>query len=328
MARRSYLPIEVLWGEQFTPIIEQPVGGETRFRVQLHHFHDAVRQAGIPLRPPHETSMLVARHALRTVPYPLLNENTTVLSECLCVSPGPSPGTLVLQCRAGDTYPAHMAVIHVQAVLYRWGDPGDERPLHQSALDLGFDTGENQLLLRLPLEVTHVIDASSPLAHWRRPGGVEMDATSEITFVVRGTGGGVVLLGGALVGGWGPGTSNACVMASSLMAGRRPSLSSSSLPPLPPDTHHPQLQTHPTHTQMTMEMNGSKMNLLRQRAYTVGQHVRWGHKFADIIKHPAKSWCVKRIAWGGVGLGVAVWWAGDGWCGCPGWEESVGRARQ
>jgi hypothetical protein len=45
----------------------------------------------------------------------------------------------------------------------------------------------DRLYLRVPVEITHVINDDSPLAAWRHAGGVaEQDSFSEIIVVVRG----------------------------------------------------------------------------------------------------------------------------------------------
>ena len=228
MARRSDLPHEIHWGEQFCPIIMKPDPGarDKRYGVDLTHFHQLRRQNDVPAAPRAEASQLVVTRALKTVPYPLLGENTLVLSDSLCLSDA-GDGRLELAVRVGDTYPNQMTEITVHMFLYRW------RSLEEIAadallpafsldrLDVGYTSGADRLNLRLPLEVTHLIDDASPLAHWRRPGGVEADLGAEI----------VVLL-------------NAYVTRTS-------------------------------------------SNMLRQRTYFVGQHVRWGYRFEPMVKPPA-----------------------------------------
>ena len=70
-------------------------------------------------------------------------------------------------------------------------------------MQCGFKTGDDRLYLRLPVEVTHVIDDASPLAAWRQPGGLEADASSEVVVVVSRRGG--AGRGGAGRGGVGRG---------------------------------------------------------------------------------------------------------------------------
>ena len=76
-------------------------------------------------------SKLVVNRANRTVPYPLLGENTLVLSDVLCVAPN-EDGQPVLYCRVGDTYPNQMVEITAKMLLYRWKAPGAEIP-HKAA---------------------------------------------------------------------------------------------------------------------------------------------------------------------------------------------------
>lgn len=49
----------------------------------------------------------------------------------------------------------------------------------------GYQTGNDRLYLRLPIEVIHVIDENSPLAAWQDPSGLDADISSEIVVVVR-----------------------------------------------------------------------------------------------------------------------------------------------
>ena len=52
-------------------------------------------------------------------------------------------------------------------------------------LELGYDTGEDRLVMWLPVIVRHVITPHSPLASWLTPGGTLADADSCILVVVR-----------------------------------------------------------------------------------------------------------------------------------------------
>ena len=50
---------------------------------------------------------------------------------------------------------------------------------------MGYRSGEDRLYLRVPVEISHVINDDSPLAAWRHAGGVaEQDSFSEIIVVV------------------------------------------------------------------------------------------------------------------------------------------------
>ena len=52
-------------------------------------------------------------------------------------------------------------------------------------LDLGYQQGNDRLLLRFPLVITHVIDHHSPLRAWQSgPSALAADADSEIVVVV------------------------------------------------------------------------------------------------------------------------------------------------
>uniref|UniRef100_A0A1D2A1X4 Uncharacterized protein n=1 Tax=Auxenochlorella protothecoides TaxID=3075 RepID=A0A1D2A1X4_AUXPR len=240
MARRSYLPHELHWGEQFLPIIMRPEGSETNkhYGVDLTHFHDLRRQKDVPSAPASEVSHAVVSRALKTVPYPLLGENTLVVSDSLCVS-WTRGGALELVARVGDTYPNQMVEVVVHFILYRWCRLEDQQrdPLlptfTQHRLDVGYNTGADRLNLRLPVDVRHVIDARSPLANWLEPGGVDSDLGSEIVVIMNG------------------------------------------------------YRTRSTD------------NVLRQRTYNVGQHVRWGHRFVPIVRPPGFSGDGKaRVRWG------------------------------
>jgi len=158
MARRSYIPSEIYWGHQFKNIIKRPVPGaaeiggrggggggngvvgkmltigrrlkpggvggeESCYMVDLENFHDVDLAPQMPMLVPSQLSQLVVNRARKTVPYPLLGENTLVLSDVLTVAPGSRPGTLRLACRVGDTYPNQMLEITVRMYLYRWNEP-------------------------------------------------------------------------------------------------------------------------------------------------------------------------------------------------------------
>jgi hypothetical protein len=218
MARRSYIPEEIYWGHLFKNVVLRPEEGTTSlYEVNLDDFHKVERQESLPNVHPLQLSRIVVNRAKRTVPYPILGENTLVLSDVLCISPN-EDGELVLYCRVGDTYPNQMLEITAKMFLYRWKQPekttnslaggggvsSEQGPnqqqqqqqqrnkaapegeaFEQYSLECGYETGVDRLHLRLPTLLTHVIDADSPLAAWREPGGVELDNMSEIVVVVR-----------------------------------------------------------------------------------------------------------------------------------------------
>jgi hypothetical protein len=178
MARRSYLPTEVHWGHKFEEIIEKPPPGsdDARYIINLNKFHNVVPQEGLPLLTPSELSQLVVNRAKRTVPYPLLGENTLVLSDLLCVCPN-ERGQPCLMARTADTYPNQMLEITVRMYLYRWRQSSEQgkSTFTQYNLECGYESGEDRLYLRLPTEVYHVIDegascrAQLPLTFQRTP---------------------------------------------------------------------------------------------------------------------------------------------------------------
>jgi hypothetical protein len=99
-------------------------------------------QSEMPVLAPTQLSHLVVNRAKRTVPYPLLGENTLVLSDLLCVARN-AAGQLCLSCRVGDTYPNQMLEMTARMYLYRWRDPvnrGEEEDAYE----------------QIPLEVGHV----------------------------------------------------------------------------------------------------------------------------------------------------------------------------
>lgn len=122
MARRSYIPEEIFWGYQFSNVLATPPSGAEHFTVHLDVFHKIERQKGLPDMHPAQLSQLVVNRAKRTVPYPLLGENTLVLSDSLCVAPN-EDGELTLVCRVGDTYPNQMLEITARMYFYKWKDP-------------------------------------------------------------------------------------------------------------------------------------------------------------------------------------------------------------
>jgi len=221
MARKSYIPEEIYWGHKFKNVVFRPEEGTTTsssfYEVDLDDFHKVERQESLPNVHPLQLSRIVVNRAKRTVPYPLIGENTLVLSDVLCISPN-EDGELVLYCRVGDTYPNQMLEITAKMFLYRWkeqelispkssaaasppggasSDQGQEKherqrkaapegeTFEQYQLECGYESGFDRLHLRLPTLLSHVIDADSPLAAWREPGGVEIDNMSEIVVVVR-----------------------------------------------------------------------------------------------------------------------------------------------
>lgn len=121
MTRRSYVPEEIFWGCQFRNVVQVPDNPVSFYTVDLGNFHTIEAQKDMPEISKDELSTLIVNRSKRTVPYPLLGENTLVLSDVLCISPN-SSGSLCLFCRVGDTYPDQMIEIIAKIYLYRWKD--------------------------------------------------------------------------------------------------------------------------------------------------------------------------------------------------------------
>ena len=51
-------------------------------------------------------------------------------------------------------------------------------------LEIGFASGQDRLLLWLPMTMTHVIDETSPLSNWKIPEDALQDADATIVILV------------------------------------------------------------------------------------------------------------------------------------------------
>ena len=51
-------------------------------------------------------------------------------------------------------------------------------------LEIGFASGQDRLLLWLPMTITHVIDETSPLSNWKIPEDALQDADATIVILV------------------------------------------------------------------------------------------------------------------------------------------------
>lgn len=71
-------------------------------------FHDVEPLQGLEMMLPSELSLTVVTKSLRTVPYPLLGENTLVVSDCLILAPD-ERGRLALMFRHATR------MVHLQA---------------------------------------------------------------------------------------------------------------------------------------------------------------------------------------------------------------------
>ncbi|DBB04045.1 hypothetical protein WJX77_007564 [Trebouxia sp. C0004] len=189
MARQSYLMDEIMWGHQFNQIIYHPEPEDTKYRIDFSSFHSTSPQDGLEGMGSQEARcMRVLRPDITAVPYPLLGENTLVISDSLVLCPG-ADSKPRLQVRIGDTYPNQHVEISVRVYIYRWittdvsGIPQD---YSVEQLEVGYETGSDRLLLWLPIIVTHVIDDDSPLSNWRDPDTVLSDSDATIVVVVEG----------------------------------------------------------------------------------------------------------------------------------------------
>ena len=120
MCRQSYLANEIHWGHVFTCIIQQADSGLTQHTADLSRFHDVEPQPNLPVLPPGPLSMsiLASGTMSRMLPYPLLGDNTLVISQfCTITYRG---GTPCLMFRVGDTRPCQMLEVHVRMYLYDW----------------------------------------------------------------------------------------------------------------------------------------------------------------------------------------------------------------
>ena len=103
-------PLEGLYGDtiQLPPSQAAPLGGSGLSVGHPAHclirLHEVEPLEGLEMLPPAALSRLVAAKALRTVPYPLLGENTLVISDSLVLAPD-DQGRLALLFRHGGPSP-------------------------------------------------------------------------------------------------------------------------------------------------------------------------------------------------------------------------------
>lgn len=152
--------------------------------------------------PPPALSRAVVGRAAKVAPYPLLGENTLVISDALCLA-RTRRGATALMFRVGDTYPSQTIEVCVKAYIYRWRPggsnstrstttatatftPGEPDDFEVLPLDVGYGDGSDRPLLWLPIVYKHVITPTSPLSHWLTPAGRLRDADASIAVSVEG----------------------------------------------------------------------------------------------------------------------------------------------
>ncbi|CAD7696819.1 unnamed protein product [Ostreobium quekettii] len=184
-ARQSYLSSEIHWGYIFTPIVKPPTGDKTTYDVDLLRFHSIEPQdLGLGDNPRWEMSDFVRSHNPSQLPSSELGENNLAISDCVLVAP--RNGSLCLMFRVGDRRPSDSREASISAYLYRWSGQNGQRwstedsPFACEKLRLD----REQVLLRFPVTVCHVIDDTSPLRSWREADGMQRDATAEICVVM------------------------------------------------------------------------------------------------------------------------------------------------
>jgi hypothetical protein len=176
MARRSYTPEDVYWGHQFCNIITKPsVDDEDgHYEIVLDRFNLVERQPDLPQGHPSHLSNLVVGRAKRTVPYPILGENTLVLSDVLCVCPD-EKGRLCLFSRVGDTYPSQLIELEAKMILFRWKDPSHQETKRNPGEDTtAAPLGEpyQQIQLEVRICVLFLLFLCRRWRHGRYPNGI------------------------------------------------------------------------------------------------------------------------------------------------------------
>lgn len=94
----------------------------------LRRFHDVEPLAGLEMMSQSELSVLVVSKSLRTVPYPLLGENTMVLSDSMILAPD-EQGRLALmfRCAAACSHPPVQSRSPTRGVQLRLHPPPELR---------------------------------------------------------------------------------------------------------------------------------------------------------------------------------------------------------
>ncbi|DBA66589.1 TPA: hypothetical protein ACH3X2_002245 [Trebouxia sp. C0005] len=189
MARQSYLPNELRWGHCFKDMLSHPAPGTTQYRIDFSGFHEVLPLTGFEDLTQSQACQQTIHGDPNSIPYPLLNENTFVISSSMVLNHGTDREHPRLQFRVGDTYPNQHVGITVRALIYRWMDrdaAGVPQDYTVQPLDIGFASGQDRLLLWLPMTITHVINENSPLSNWKIPEDALQDADATIVILLEG----------------------------------------------------------------------------------------------------------------------------------------------
>ncbi|KAL3145430.1 hypothetical protein ABBQ38_001675 [Trebouxia sp. C0009 RCD-2024] len=189
MARQSYLPNELKWGHCFSNIISLPTPGSSQYTIDFSGFHETVPLLGLENLNPWEACHQTIHSSQKSVPYPLLLENTFVISAGMVLNHGAGKEHPHLQFRVGDTYPNQHVGITVRAQIYRWKErnaAGVPQDYSVTPLDIGQRVGGERLLLWLPMTITHVIDEKSPLYNWKDLDKASQDCDATIVVWLEG----------------------------------------------------------------------------------------------------------------------------------------------
>ena len=285
MARRSYIPTEIYWGHQFKNIIQKPSpDGDLFYEVNLEKFHEVEPQKELPRLIPNQVSQLIVSRAKKTVPYPLLGENTLVLSDVMTVEPGPD-GNLILSCRVGDTYPNQMLEVTARMYLYRWEKARQMKSTAAEGQDAGGGGGEE--------ERERIIVGDDDEEEEEEDNDEEED---------------IILRSGVSASLDDPYSLHMLSCGYETGADRLflrlPVHLSHVIDDRSPLAHwrYEDGMARDIHSEIVVVVNAymyaNSQNRLRQRTYRVDHHVRYGHVFEHIVRHPTLSTDRKpRVKW-------------------------------
>ena len=194
MVRQSFLPHEIKWGHVFQRVIYQAKPGELRHKVDLARFHEVVPQKmsedrGIMNN--EQLSQFVLEPPRGAVPYPALTENTLLLSDRVVICR--ANNQLRLLVRVGDVglrpgHPNRTLWTRVRLFLFKWHQSQEHLPAEGVELALRcHGRPGNDLYLRVPVCVEHIIDESSPLNSWTTLQGRLSGLDAELAATVEGT---------------------------------------------------------------------------------------------------------------------------------------------